>query len=183
MEISLVDYRLMEHPPSLIAAAAVWLAREVLERGEWTPTLVHYSTYSEQELLGTAEIMLDYCLRPTAHPFFHKKYAGKKFMRASTYVIDWARNTFPEAVVTEEDVEKQDLGSLRVDLFERRGLERPDFSPVASSRGVTPLPDCQNGFGEEVEATGGKVSGDEDDSFDDHREALRDVTNEYDSTY
>ncbi|KAN0065938.1 G2/mitotic-specific cyclin [Thecaphora frezii] len=183
MEISLVDYRLMEHPPSLIAAAAVWLAREVLERGEWTPTLVHYSTYSEEELLGTAEIMLDYCLRPIAYPFFHKKYSAKKFMRASTYVAEWARSTFPEAVVLDEEAEEQDLSSLRVDLFERRGLERPDFSPVASSRGVTPLDDCRDNL-DATEEGGGCDEGDESRSFDDddHRAALRDVTNEYDST-
>ncbi|KAJ1024317.1 hypothetical protein NDA18_004487 [Ustilago nuda] len=139
MEISLLDYRLMEHPPSLIAAAAAWLAREVLERGEWTPTLVHYSTYSEQELLGTAEIMLDYCLRPITHQFFHKKYAHKKFMRASTYVVDWARKSFPEGVVAVD--EQQDLNVLRVDLYDRKGVERPEQSVVSTSSGAnTPAP-------------------------------------------
>lgn len=139
MEISLLDYRLMEHPPSLIAAAAAWLAREVLERGEWTPTLVHYSTYSEQELLGTAEIMLDYCLRPITHQFFHKKYAHKKFMRASTYVVDWARKSFPEGVVGVD--EQQDLNVLRVDLYDRKGVERPEQSVVSTSSGAnTPAP-------------------------------------------
>lgn len=137
MEISLLDYRLMEHPPSLIAAASVWLAREVLERGEWTPTLVHYSTYSEQELLGTAEIMLDYCLRPIAHQFFHKKYAHKKFMRASTYVIEWAHKAFPEGVVGVD--EQQDLNVLRIDLYERNEIERPEMSPVSSSRATSPV--------------------------------------------
>jgi len=136
MEISLLDYRLMEHPPSLVAAAAAWLAREVLERGEWHPTLVHYSTYSEQELLGTAEIMLDYLLRPISHQFFHKKYANKKFMRASTYVVDWAAKTFPEGVVGVD--EEQDLNVLRVDLYERKGIERPEQSSLSNSSANTP---------------------------------------------
>lgn len=126
MEISLVDYRLLEHPPSLVAAAAVWMARLVLERGEWTPTLVHYSSYSEVELLGTAEIMLDYCLRPIAHLAFHKKYSGRKFMRASVYVEDWARNTFPEGAVPDVEADTQDFNVLRIDLFDRMGLVRPD---------------------------------------------------------
>ena len=143
MEISLVDHRLLEHPPSLVAAAAVWMAREVLERGEWTPTLVHYSSYAEEELLGTAEIMLDYCLRPPAHPHLHKKYASKKFMRASAYVHDWARATFPGAVITPEDMAlgkwtdecgaQHDLDMLRVDLYERHGHERPAVLPLGSS--------------------------------------------------
>lgn len=183
MEISLLDYRLMEHPPSLIAAASVWLAREVLERGEWTPTLVHYSTYSEQELLGTAEIMLDYCLRPVAHPFFHKKYAHKKFMRASTYVIDWARSTFADAVVTDDD--EQDLDVLRVDLFSKKEIERPQLSPIpGSSAANTPARELQTQASfEEDTPTSNSASFDKDASKDyaADREALRDVTNDYDT--
>lgn len=143
MEIALVDHRLIEHPPSLVAAAAVWMAREVLERGPWTPTLVHYSTYAENELLGTAEIMLDYCLRPPAHPHFHKKYSSKKFMRASTYVHEWARSTFPDAVITPQDVALgrwtdahgavHSIDMLRVDLYERHGQERPAVLPLSGS--------------------------------------------------
>lgn len=133
MEISLVDYRLLEHPPSLIAAASIWMARKVLERGPWTPTLVHYSSYSEYELLGTAEIMLDYTLRPVAHHQFHKKYAAKKFMRASSYVVDWAKSTYPDAVVPESDIDVQDLSQLRVDLFAHQGLVRPTSESCAAS--------------------------------------------------
>lgn len=149
MEISLVDHRLLDHPPSLVAAAAVWLAREVLERGEWTPTLVHYSTYSEPELLGTAEIMLDYCLRPPAHLHFHKKYSSKKFMRASAYVLEWAKNTFPHAVITQDDVtlgkwtdengEKHALDMLRVDLYERHGHPRPTVLPLGPASPLSAL--------------------------------------------
>ncbi|EST07992.1 Cyclin, N-terminal [Kalmanozyma brasiliensis GHG001] len=205
MEISLLDYRLMEHPPSLVAAASVWLAREVLERGEWTPTLVHYSTYSEQELLGTAEIMLDYCLRPITHQFFHKKYAHKKFMRASTYVIDWAHKTFPEGVVGVD--EAQDLNVLRIDLYERKEIERPEQSPVSSSRANTPATsnhaqahfdaepspnvdadetydypeeedDLDEEEGLEEELVDGKAGGRQDT-----RPVLREVTNAYEETF
>lgn len=203
MEISLLDYRLMEHPPSLVAAASVWLAREVLERGEWTPTLVHYSTYSEQELLGTAEIMLDYCLRPTAHQFFHKKYAHKKFMRASTYVIDWAKRTFPEGVVADHD--EQDLNVLRVDLYELKAIERPELSPIATPRANTPAsaqamldaePSQNNDADDTVSYRHDDDESDdvdqdvyeEDDKEDvkmhgaqDTRHVLRDVTNAYDA--
>ena len=35
VEISCVDQQLMQYPPSLLAAAAMWLARLCLERGEW----------------------------------------------------------------------------------------------------------------------------------------------------
>ncbi|CAO1630329.1 unnamed protein product [Sympodiomycopsis kandeliae] len=142
MEISLVDFRLLEHPPSLVAAASIWMARKVLERGPWTPTLVHYSSYTEYELLGTAEIMLDYVLRPVQHPAFHKKYSGKKFMRASPYVVGWAKKQYPAGVVTEAEAKYQDLSQLRVDLFAEEGLLRPSSdagsSRGAQSRSVTP---------------------------------------------
>lgn len=95
IEIATVDYRLMSHPPSALAAAALWLAREVLERGEWGPTLVHYSGYTVPELLTTAEVMLDYVLRPPMHPSLYRKYASKKFMKASVYVQSWAADLFP----------------------------------------------------------------------------------------
>lgn len=161
MEISLVDHRLLDHPPSLVAAAAVWMAREVLERGEWTPTLVHYSTYAESELLGTAEIMLDYCLRPPAHAHFHKKYSSKKFMRASAYVLEWAKNTFPNAVITQDDIamgqwtdemgESHSLDMLRVDLYARHGYERPSVLPLGSMADLaTPDTLCSESTGHET---------------------------------
>lgn len=111
------------------------MAREVLERGDWSPTLVHYSSYSETELLATAEIMLDFILRPTAHPNFHKKYAGKKFMRASNYVVEWARGAFPEAAEIAKE-EEQDLNTLLVDLYERQGLIRPGVDGISRASTV-----------------------------------------------
>lgn len=133
MEITLVDHRFLEHPPSLIAAAAVWNARLVLERGEWSPTLVHYSTYSVQELLPTAELMLDYCLRPVQHQAFIKKYSGKKFMKAATYVMDWSKKTYGE--FSEEEVKGEEL---MLDLFTQYGYDRmSSIARTVSERGST----------------------------------------------
>ncbi|SCV69562.1 BQ2448_2582 [Microbotryum intermedium] len=119
MEISIVDHKFMGCPPSLIAAASNWLARKVLDKGPWDANLVHYSGYSEEELKPTAQLMLDYVVRtsptlssdkppamvnnplqtsPTAHevehPNFIKKYAAKKFFRASTQCRKWAEEHF-----------------------------------------------------------------------------------------
>ena len=41
LEISLLDHRLMGYHPSHIAAAAMYLARLILERGEWVCLVVH----------------------------------------------------------------------------------------------------------------------------------------------
>jgi G2/mitotic-specific cyclin 1/2 len=166
MEISLVDHRLLDHSPSLIAAASAWLARKCLERGEWNATLVHYSSYSQAELLGTAELMLDYCLRPCVHTAFFKKYSSKKFMRASTYVSNWARTKYP----TEAD-EAQPLCSANpdgdddvciIDLYADEGVERPaggsqwgaqsrGNTASVASRANTPLLDCSRDFDQEAE--------------------------------
>jgi G2/mitotic-specific cyclin 1/2 len=35
MEMSCVDHRFLSYPPSLLAAAGVWMARLVLDRPEW----------------------------------------------------------------------------------------------------------------------------------------------------
>ncbi|GAA6014757.1 hypothetical protein JCM11491_001968 [Sporobolomyces phaffii] len=125
MEISIVDHRFMATPPSLIAAAAAWLARRALDRGEWDANLVHYSGYSEEELKPTAQLMLDYVIRSSpvlahllpnpedgedsaasnplqmspishenAHPNFIKKYAAKKFFKASTSLKKWAEEVY-----------------------------------------------------------------------------------------
>ena len=54
--------------------------------------LVHYSSFSEEELLPAAQLMVNYILRPAEKQAecFVKKYASKKYMKASTYVQDWA---------------------------------------------------------------------------------------------
>lgn len=105
MEISVVDHRFMGTTPSLIAAAGNWLARRVLDKGEWDANLVHYSGYTEEELKPTAQLMLNYVVRTSPalsaykqhnnstasnplqsspveheleHPNFIKKYGAKK---------------------------------------------------------------------------------------------------------
>ncbi|GAA5992248.1 hypothetical protein JCM10908_001837 [Rhodotorula pacifica] len=123
MEISIVDHRFMSTPPSLIAAAATWLARKVLGSGAWDANLVHYSGYSEKELKPTAQLMLDYIVRTSPlltrwaasaaedgecenplemspadheheHPNFIKKYGAKKFFKASTAMRKWAEGEY-----------------------------------------------------------------------------------------
>ncbi|KAH9077906.1 cyclin-like protein [Lactarius deliciosus] len=96
LEIECVEWRLIAAPPSLLAAASMWLARFVLGKEDWTPNLSHYSSYAESALIPTANLMLNYILKPVRHPSFFKKYAAKKFMKASTYVRAWALERWPE---------------------------------------------------------------------------------------
>ncbi|KAJ7325389.1 hypothetical protein DFH08DRAFT_343387 [Mycena albidolilacea] len=117
--IVLVEERLVGTPPSLLAAAAMWLARLALGEGDWlpasasstaakdededatvtaqkrayvlwTPTLAHYATYAEAELLPAARHMLRYVLQPVRHESFYRKWAGKRNMKVSVYMREWA---------------------------------------------------------------------------------------------
>ena len=48
-----------------------------------TANLAHYSSYAESSLLPTANLMLNYIVKPIRHESFHRKYAGKRFLKVS----------------------------------------------------------------------------------------------------
>jgi hypothetical protein len=50
-----------------------------------TANLAHYSSYSESSVLPTANMMLNYILKPVVHQSFYKKYASKKYLKAWTF--------------------------------------------------------------------------------------------------
>ncbi|KAJ4990048.1 cyclin [Stagonosporopsis vannaccii] len=91
LEIGCLDHRFLAHPPSQVAAAAMYLARLVLERGPWDSTLAHYSGYSEDEIQPVLHLMIDYLASPVLHEAFFKKYASKKFLKASIVLRKWAK--------------------------------------------------------------------------------------------
>uniref|UniRef100_A0A8C0PHS4 G2/mitotic-specific cyclin-B1 n=2 Tax=Canis lupus familiaris TaxID=9615 RepID=A0A8C0PHS4_CANLF len=53
--ISMLDYDMVHFPPSQIAAGAFCLALKILDNGEWTPTLQHYLSYTEESLLNVMQ--------------------------------------------------------------------------------------------------------------------------------
>jgi G2/mitotic-specific cyclin 2 len=81
MEISLLDHRFMSYRPSHVAAASMYLARLILDRGDWDETLSFYAGYTEEEIEPVFVLMVDYLVRPTVHEAFFKKYAHKKFLK------------------------------------------------------------------------------------------------------
>jgi len=91
MEISLLDHRFMNYLPSHVAAAAMYLARTILERGPWDAQLSHYAGYNEEEIEPVFKLMVDYLARPVTHEAFFKKYASKKFLKASILTRQWAK--------------------------------------------------------------------------------------------
>lgn len=84
LEIGCLDHRFIAHPPSQVAAAAMYLSRLVLDRGLWDATLSHYAGYTEEEIQPVLELMIDYLSGPVLHEAFFKKYASKKFMKGKS---------------------------------------------------------------------------------------------------
>ncbi|KAI4598348.1 G2/mitotic-specific cyclin [Pestalotiopsis sp. 9143b] len=96
MEISLVDHRFMSYRSSHIAAAAMYLSRLILDRGPWDETLSYYAGYTEDEIEPVVTLMIDYLARPVIHEAFYKKYASKKFLKASLLTRQWAKRNAVE---------------------------------------------------------------------------------------
>ncbi|KAH7926234.1 hypothetical protein BV22DRAFT_368310 [Leucogyrophana mollusca] len=117
LEVGTLEWRLLATPPSLVAAAAIWLARLILGNDKWTPNLAHYSSYAESSLIPTANLMLNYILKPVRHESFYKKYAGKRFLKVSIWVREWALERWEEST---QVALLQDLPSLK----ERNRIER-----------------------------------------------------------
>ncbi len=92
LEISLVDHRFIGMYPSLISAAAMYLSRKILNRGTWDANLIHYSGgYDVDDIIVVCEMMMDYLVQPITHEAFFKKYASKRFMKASIIARQWAK--------------------------------------------------------------------------------------------
>ncbi|XP_065060007.1 G2/mitotic-specific cyclin-B-like [Rhopilema esculentum] len=85
MELTLVDYKLSRMPPSIIAAASLYLAGKVLENAEWTDTLVYYSTYTEQSLMPVVKSIAKLIAKADVSKFqaSRTKYGNNKFMGIS----------------------------------------------------------------------------------------------------
>ncbi|KAK9686907.1 G2/mitotic-specific cyclin [Basidiobolus ranarum] len=95
MEVSLLDHRFLPYPPSQMAASGLYLARSILNRGSWDANLIHYSGYSEEELLPVVNILIDSLAKPVKYEAVFKKYSIKKLMRISIFVKEWVDKRMP----------------------------------------------------------------------------------------
>ena len=58
LECTLTSYDLLRYLPSQLASAAILLARRAVGRNAWSPTLLHYTGYSEEEVVPVARAIL-----------------------------------------------------------------------------------------------------------------------------
>ncbi|RKP21874.1 A/B/D/E cyclin, partial [Rozella allomycis CSF55] len=94
MEITLLDNEFLFFTPSMIAAAAVWLARKMLHRGPWNNNLIHYSGYFEDEVLPCVQLLIKSLSKPHEYDIIYKKYSSRKFLKASIFVHDFISKNY-----------------------------------------------------------------------------------------
>jgi len=82
IEVVLIDVKFLKYPPSLHAAASVYLGRAMTAKSPlWTPTLEHYSTYAEVTVRECALEMNELLKKSTNSTLkaIRKKYSLPKF--------------------------------------------------------------------------------------------------------
>ncbi len=93
MEISIMDHHFIGVKPSLCAAASMFLARKMLGKNDWNGNLIHYSgEVFETDLQPVVQLYIQYLVGPVIHEEFFKKYASKRFMKASIISRQWAKD-------------------------------------------------------------------------------------------
>ncbi len=80
VERSLQEYSLLKYPPSMVAAAAVLIARVTMRRHRWSPTLLKYAKYDEHELMACVEdIRQALNVQNNPQNAVYRKYSSTKF--------------------------------------------------------------------------------------------------------
>ncbi|PPR01955.1 hypothetical protein CVT24_011104 [Panaeolus cyanescens] len=105
MEVALVDHRMLQFTPSLVAAAAMWLGRLKMGRMNWTADLEHYTTYAENELLLPAQIILEQVLTfPCRSGSAYKAYSKKRWTADLEHYTTYAENELllPAQIILEQ---------------------------------------------------------------------------------
>ncbi|KAG8765800.1 G2/mitotic-specific cyclin [Ceratobasidium sp. 428] len=117
IEISVVEHRLIKYTPSMLAAAALWLSRLMMEKDEWDANLEHYSGYPERKIIPCANVMLNYIIQPKIiHESIWKKYSGKRFHKCAVYARKWAEQRWPPDSEAGEGKSDEEPAEVEVDL-------------------------------------------------------------------
>ena len=78
---TLQSYNLLHYLPSQLAGAAVFIARRVVGRNAWSPTLLKYSMYCEEEIIPVARAILHEKAGSNSHELraVNKKYSNSRY--------------------------------------------------------------------------------------------------------
>ncbi|NXN67125.1 CCNB2 protein, partial [Himantopus himantopus] len=88
MELTLIDYDMVHHRPSEIAAAALCLSQKVLGRNKWGTKQQYYTGYTEESLVMTMKHMAKNVVKVnkklTKYTSVRSKYAAVELLSIST---------------------------------------------------------------------------------------------------
>lgn len=86
MELTIIEYDMVQYYPSEIAAAALCLSMKLLDGTKWTDTLEHYSSYSEEDLSPLMKKLCSLVIKAETYKLtaVRTKYASSKFMKISS---------------------------------------------------------------------------------------------------
>lgn len=85
---TLQSYNLLHYLPSQLAAAAVFIARRCVGRNSWSPTLLKYAVYCEEEVIPVARAVL--AEKSSASPELravNKKYTSSRYGQVANTVL------------------------------------------------------------------------------------------------
>lgn len=89
LDLTLQHYSMLHYLPSQLAAAAVFIARRVVGRNGWSPTLLAFSDYAEEEIIPIARAMLEakQSEDPNLLKAITKKYQSARYGSVSSISI------------------------------------------------------------------------------------------------
>jgi G2/mitotic-specific cyclin-B, other len=77
---TLQSYNLLHYLPSQLAAAAVFIARRTVGRNSWSPTLLRYSAYCQEDIIPVARaILAEKSSASTELRAVNKKYTSSRY--------------------------------------------------------------------------------------------------------
>ncbi|XP_013401826.1 G2/mitotic-specific cyclin-B-like [Lingula anatina] len=87
MELTIVEYDMVQYTPSQVAAAALCLAVKVLDESDWTDTLTHYSGYTDEQNKPVMQKMAALVVKANSGKSklqaIKTKYQSSKYMKIS----------------------------------------------------------------------------------------------------
>ncbi|OCK74663.1 hypothetical protein K432DRAFT_310291 [Lepidopterella palustris CBS 459.81] len=87
LEAILTDERFIAERPSLTAAAAYYLARQMLNLGIWSPNFIQTSGYKYEQLYPIMNLMMECCKNPYSHYLaVFKKYSRRENIEVALLV-------------------------------------------------------------------------------------------------
>jgi hypothetical protein len=87
---TLQSYNLLHYLPSQLAAAAVLIARKTVGRNAWSPTLLKYASYCEEEITPVARAVLsEKSSAATELRAVNKKYSSQRYGSVASTSLDY----------------------------------------------------------------------------------------------